>query len=447
MKRYIPISYLSLSLAFAFSACGGDAGKEADFAAPEQTAYPSLPAADPLDLPNANLGVGIRSGAPIASAFFASNIYNDVVDTFPHAFIHVQAFDEAAPTFGEYLAYAPPPEAMARPATQFIGANGDNARFENRVPDVYNEIDAADAEAGAGGFASRSVVLNMWRLRKDWWVRWDGNLAEEANLKGKGPYGLNRPSMYDDVLDQIESVAEGQKPEYFIVGDEMELLLASDQGEGFSEAEFGNFMQFYRAAVDRIKAASPNTKVGAGINWDRFVERVAPLYATGTEFSATQVLDRAFEAVVLPIAEAGDIVALKSYRSPEDATITFPVENITVTDSYQFLRRLPTLYTLEKPIVFYSIGSPVTTSVGYLAQRNYLENFSTWTAGLDPEVVAWRFMMNFDGTDTADQVPAARCEAFTTSDRDFEMPLSACYDGLVTSVFSKKDPFDFLAGE
>ena len=426
------------------AACGGDDNNDAP-AAPER--YPELPAAEPLDLPGAELGVGVRSGSAIAAAFFAPNIYTDVTATFDHAFLHVQAYDEAAPSFGEYLTYAPPAEAMGRAPTAFIGANTSDARFERRAPDLFDELDAADAETGSGGFASRSVVLNMWRLRKDWWVRWDGNLGDPANLVGQGPYGLNRPAMYDDLLDQIEAVARTQQPRYFIVGDEMELLLGSDNGDGFSEAEFGNFMQFYRAAVTRIKAASPNTQVGAGINWDRFVEQVAPLYATGAESRNLAVLDRAFEAVVLPLAQHGDILALKSYRGPDDAEIDFPVANLTVMDSYQFLRRVNDLYEVDAPLVFYSIGSPVSTTVGYRAQQNYLESFATWTAGLDPEVVAWRFMLNFDGTDTNDQVPAARCHAFTTSERNFEMPLSACYDGLVTSVFSKKDPFNYLADE
>lgn len=436
---------LCLVLAIAAAAaCGGSENN--DSATPENP-YAPLPAAEPLDLPAAELGVGIRSGEPIAGAFFASAIYRDLVDTFPHALLHVQAFDEGAPTFGEYVFQSPPPDAMARPATQFLGANTPNALFGARVADLHDELDAAAAESGAAAHASTSIVLNLWRLRKDWWVRWDGNLQDPANVKGQGPYGLHREAMYDEVLDEIEIAAQAHKPRYFIIGDEMDLLLASDNGEGFSQAEFANFMQFYRAAVDRIKAQSPDTRVGAGINWDRFVARVAPLYATGEENFNLEVLDRAFEAAILPFVEAGGLLALKSYRSPDDETITFPVADLTVSESYQFLRRVEALYGTDAPLVFYSIGSPVNTPVGYLAQRNYLEAFSTWAAGLDPALVAWRFMLNFDGTDTSNQILSGRCEAFTTSDRDFEMPTSACFDGLVTSVFSKKDPFTYLAGE
>lgn len=437
---------LSLIVALLLVACGG-ADDENNEAPVQPERFPALEEAEPLDLSTVDLGVGVRSGGPIAAAFFADSVYRDVASVTPHAVLYLQAYDEAAPTFGEYLAYPAPAELMARPATQFIGANSDNARFEHRAADFYDEIDSATAQAGGEGFSSRTVVLDLWRLRRDWWVRWDGNLQDEANIKGKGPYGLNREAMYDDLLDQIEAVAQAQKPRYFIVGDEMDLLLAGDQGDGLSLAEFSNFLQFYEEAVARIKAQSPSTEVGAGINWDRFVENIAPVYVLGDETQNLEILDRAFQAVVLPLAEIGDIVALKSYRQGDDESITFPVGDLTVADSYQFLRRIEELYEFDKPLVFYSIGAPVNTPVGYLRQRNYLESFVEWTAGLDPALVAWRMMLNFAGTDTASQEIAERCEAFTTSERDFGLPITACYDGLITSVFSKKEPFLFLAGE
>lgn len=395
---------------------------------------------EPLVLPEQSLGVGVRSGSAIANAHFAPNVYKEVVGVLPHAFLHVQAYDEAAPTFGEFTSYAAPPEAMGRTAGDFIGANSGNARFAPRVADLMNEIDSAGAEAGAN-FTTHSVVLNLWRLRKDWWVRWDGNLGDESNTKGRGNYGMNRRDMYDDILGQIELVASTHKPAYFVVGDEMELLLATDDGDGFAPGDFINFVQFYRAAVTRIKAVSPNTKVGVGINWDRFVERVAPLYESLYDEEAIDPLKRAFEAVVLPLAEAGDVMALKSYRGANDVDIDLPLGKITVEESYQYLHNSTT------PIIFYSVGSPVTTPVGYQAQRNVLESFATWAAGLEPEVVAWRFMQNFEGSDTSDQQVTARCEAFTTSARAFEMPLSACFDGVVTSVFSTKPALDLLAGD
>ena len=216
---------------------------------------------------------------------------------------------------------------------------------------------------------------------------------------------------------------------------------------GLSEAEFSNFMQFYRQAADRIHEQSPETQVGAGFNWDRFVSTVAPNYATGAETNHNEVLDRAFHAVILPFAEAGDIVALQSYHDLDVEEIEFPVNNLPVKESYQFLRRLEPLYDLEKPIVFYAIGTPVDSPVAYLRQQNYLEQFEDWTSGVDPEVVAWRYLLNFDGTDTSNQEPSGRCLAFTESTRPFELPQSACYDGLFTSVFSAKDPFDYLAAD
>jgi hypothetical protein len=441
------LRYRSVILLFAIAAaCGGaDDNDENSDPAPER--FPALEEAEPLDLQSVDRGTGVRHGMAVATAFFAGDVYQEVTATVPNAFVYVQAYDEAAPTFGEYQVYPPPPEVMARSATDFIGMNADAGRFENRAPDIVSELETATAEGGGDGWNSVGIVMDLWRLRRDWWVRWDGNLDDEANLKGKGPYGLNRSDMAEDLLDQIESAAD-QQPRYFIIGDEMGLLLKTDDGDGLSMAEFSNFMWFFQEAASRIKEQSPDTKVGVGFNWDRFVERIAPAYALESDARNLEVLDRAFQAVILPFLENGaDIVALKSYRAPDDTEIEFPIANLTVKESYQFLRRLNALYEIDKPIVYYSVGSPVDTPVGYLRQQNYLEAFVDWNAGVEPEMVAWRSMLNFDGTDTADQQIAGRCLAFTTGDRDFEMPESACYDGLVDSVFSTKDPFTYLAGE
>lgn len=436
----------TIALVALIAACGGtDGTDEENNSAPDR--FPALEEAEPLDLQNTTLGTGVYHGSAIATAFFADQIYQDVVATVPNAFVYVQAYDEAAPVFGEYQVYPPPPEVMARDATDFIGMNADAGRFENRAPDIVSELETATAEGGGDGWKSVGIVMDLWRLRRDWWVRWDGNLDNEANVKGKGPYGLNRQDMTEDLLDQIESVAQSQKPDYFIVGDEMGLLLKTDEGDGFSMAEFSNFMWFFQEAAARIKAQSPDTRVGVGFNWDRFVERIAPAYALDGDSRNLEVLDRAFQAVILPFVEAGDIVALKSYRAPDDEEIEFPVANLTVKQSYQFLRRLGDLYGTDAPIVYYSIGSPVDTPVGYLRQQNYLEAFVDWNAGVEPEIVAWRSMLNFDGTDTADQQIDGRCLAFTSDQRDFELPVTRCYDGLVDSVFSTKEPFAYLSGE
>lgn len=428
------------------TACGGadDAENNGDSGG---QVYPDLEPAEPLDLQDVELGVGVRHGEALGMAYGGAAAYEEATANLDHAFLWVQAYDEAARVFGEYHIYpAPPDVADARTASDFLGAQAPAARFTARAADLYEELDEAAAEGG-GSFGARSIVLDLFRLRGDWWVRWDGNLDDEVNRVGKGPYGFNRADMYEDLLDQIEQVAESQQPRYFILGDEVERLLADSDGPGLSAAEFSNFMAFYHEAAARIHEASPETRVGAGINWDRFVSRVAPDYATGEETSHIEVLDRAFAAVVLPFAEAGDVVALQSYRDVDDVEIEFPVNNLPVEEAYQFLRRLGDLYALEKPIVFYSIGTPVESPVSYLRQRNYLEQFAQWVAGIEPELVVWRYLANIDGTDTANQMVSGRCQSLTESTRDFELPLSTCYDGLFTSVFSAKEPFDHLTGE
>lgn len=432
-------SIIACSLLFA--GCGGSANNDDLPVEPER--FPALPEAEPLDWSSVELGTGLRSGSAIATAFQAGGVYGDIQSNVPHVFYYVQAYDEGAPRLGGYVFNDPPPaNSMEQPATAFI-TDGSLGFFEPRVDDIYDEVASADAEAGSGGFESESVVIDLWRLRRDWWVRWDGNLDDESNTKGKGPYGMSREDMQSDILDQLEAVAADHSPRYFIIGDDMDLLLAGDSGDGFSIADYSNFLQFFEKAVTRIKDASPNTRVGAGINWDRFVERVAPqYYDEGRHSQALDVLDYAFEAVVLPLAEIGDVVSLETYRGPNDETIDYPVGELTVTESYQFLRRLNDLYMLDKPIVFYSVGTSVESPVSYLPQQNLLEAFATWTAGVEPELVAWRTMANLAGSQSADQQLGGTCRTLTQD--PFMMPVSTCYDGLIDAVFSTKDPYDYL---
>ncbi len=439
-RRILPLAVVLVT------ACGG---AEEDEPTTPELPYQDLEPAEPLDYDAVEIGVGLHHGEALAIAYGGTPSYEKAAATIDHAFMWVQAFDEGAATFGEYLVYPAPSEVTdARSASDFIGTNSANARFEARADDFAAELEAA-AEEGGASFGKKSIVMDLFRLRGDWWVRWDGNLDDEVNRVGKGPYGLNRDDMYEDLLDQIEAVAAAQKPDYFIIGDEMERLLADTDSEGLSTAEFSNFHAFFQEAVSRIHEQSSATKVGVGFNWDRFVAEVAPMYATGAEISHLQVMDRAFAAVILPFVEVGDIVALQSYRDVDDLEVPFPVNNLPVDETYQFLRRVDGLYELngEKPIVFYSVGTPVDSPVAYLRQRNYLEDFAVWTAGVNPEVVAWRTLVNIDGTDTSTQEVSGRCRSLTETTRDFQLPISACYDGLFTSVYSAKDPFDLLSGE
>ncbi len=388
-----------------------------------------------LDYTAVDIGVGIRSGDLMAMANFNPGEYSAVTSGTPHGVLHVKSYDAAAQSFGEYITYPAPMDVTARTPIDF-STNLRAGSFGNRVNDLYEETTTWSSEAGAEDFASKTVVLDFWRWRKDWWVRWDGNLEAENNRVGQGPYGFNRQQLVEDLLDDVEQVASDHQPRYFIIGDEIERLLQTETTGGIAPAELSNFMAFFQQARERIRQASPNTKIGVGFRWERFANRVAPLYAADEGDDAEATLERAFEIVLMPFIERSDVVALSVYSEPGEDPANFA-----------FLSRLEELFEVEKPVVYYEVGSPVTTVVDYQSQATFLEDFARWNSGVNVEFVAWRSLLNFDGTDTNDQMVRGRCAAFTGSERDFEIDLSNCYDGLYTSVFSSKPAFDVLAGE
>lgn len=398
--------------------------------APER--YPDLPVAEPFQWSSVDVGVGVRSGESMGIASFAPETLPRISATFPHAVLRVQAYDEASQAFGEYLSYPPPAMLPSRGPVDFRGANTAAGTLAPRVADLVEEITTFGGEAGAE-FAETSVVIDLWRLKRDWYVRWDGKLDDPANTTGRGPYGFYRQDFSRDLLDAIEVVAQTHKPKYMVIGTEMERLLRTNEGNGLAPSEFANFMGFYQSAVERVRRGSPDTKVSFGLNWNTFVDRVAPQYGTADEDEAIRTLDLAFELTLLPLLEISDVMALSVYGTPtQDGS------------GYAFLRRLESLYGLDKPIIVYELGTPVDSVVDYLVQKNFIDTFETWMAGLNVEFVAWKGMTNLDGSDTSNQIPAGRCDALTRADREMLMPISGCYDGLVTSLFGDKDVFTYL---
>lgn len=397
-----------------------------------------LPAADPMVYHTQNLGVGLHHGAtvqlkPGASANGVLERVRPVVD---HAFLHVSGYDLFAATFGEYLYYAADSGAQARNAG-FFQSNRAAARFQPRAGDLVAEVKGAMANLGED-FASYSVVLDFWNPTAGWYAPWDGNTNRPPTN-----FGFFRDDLREDFLAQISAVAQAHQPRYFIVGSDMERLLLPGSST-FSQAEFANYVNFFQQAVKAIHAVSPQTQVGAGINWDRFAQQVAPAYVAALNGAPAsdapegalrhEDLHTAFSAIVLPLVSAGDILALKSYVKPVDAQ----------PSTYQFLRRLNELYQSDAPLVWYSIGSPVSASAGYTQQRLYLEQFAEWNAGLTPQVVAWGALMNIDGSDVGSGEIASVCKGMTGAANGFNVALERCFDGLFSSDLQPKPVFQAL---
>ena len=402
--------------------------------APER--YPALAQAAPLKLAAVDLGVGVRSGEPLLFSINLPDRFKVASQDLGHVMLRVQSYDELAQQFGEYTFYKAPNNVTARGAGDFI-QQAPLGNADRRAQDLTRELDEALMRAQASGFDKRSVVVDLWRTRRDWYVRWDGLLDEPINRVGKGNYGLGRKAMYDALVERAVTIARELKPQYMILGDEMELLLATDQGAPLSRGEFSSFLSFYQEAAAKIRQASPGTKVGAGIHWDRFTSRVALSYSARDSAAALTHadLDAAFSAVILPILAHSDILALKSYRPPgEDAA-----------PAYQFLRRLPALYQINTPVVWYSIGSPIENNAGAVRQRNYVADFAAWNAGVNVEAVFWDRLLNIDGADTANQQISGRCESLVRDQsKGFNAPLSSCYDGLFDSLYQPRPALNGL---
>ncbi|MEM1348640.1 MAG: hypothetical protein AAGI01_08805, partial [Myxococcota bacterium] len=247
---------------------------------PDAKTFPFLTPVDPLELRDDALtrGVGIYSGEPLAFALNEEDLRaNNATGNFPkvaaassHAMLHLKTYDELTQDFGEYVYQSIRQSEPARSPSAFLDQPG-QGDLSRRALDLDAELDAALERVGLvgdmAGLEQRSVVVDFFRTRGDWYVRWDGLLTVE-NRMGEGIYGLGREDMYNDLLDEVGKVARTLEPTYFIVGDGMERLLASEGGApGISPAEWANFVSFYRDAYDKIKEASPDTRVGVGINW------------------------------------------------------------------------------------------------------------------------------------------------------------------------------------
>jgi hypothetical protein len=406
--------------------CGDDAGTPR---------FPELSEADDLEYESDRLGVGFHHGETVQFDSSAPNggVLGQTRPVISHAFLNVGIYDEFASTLGEYHVY---PSSDAARGASFFDSNPSAARLSPRADDLHAEVSTALSQGSFEEFASYSFVIDFWKADGSWYLAWDGK-----SDRSHDNYGLYRDDMRDEILSQLESLAQTHKPRYIVVGNGMERLLGTEEGEPLSRTEFSNFVSFFGRAVTAIERVSPETKVGAGINWDRFTRHVAPRYGadsgagqTGSAVSP-ETLDRAFEAAILPLVEAGGIVALKSYVDPEEAQ----------PSTYQFLRRLGALYGVDKPIVWYSVGSPATSPTGYNRQGIYLEEFAQWNAGVDPEMVAWRTLMNIDGADVGSGDVTGRCRGLTAEANEFGVPIERCFDGLFSSVLQPKEGFDFLA--
>ena len=413
---------------------GADMGPEKK-KTPEEL-YPELSTLRPLDLKSVpTVGYGLYHGT---AAAFASD-----ANALPalkralglrHVIYHVQTFDELAVALGEYT-YHPVPGTVPNQRGPEVFANQAPAgALRARTLDLRGEVQGASSKAGVGAPESESLVVDLWRINRSWYVRWDGLFNPENQSKTAFIYGLADEEMVSGVLRSVEETARELKPKYLVLGDEMERLYAQ-QGGGIAKQEWSALIAFFQDAIKRIKDASPDTKVGVGVNWDRFATEVALEYAKDAGLGTTvtpQVLDQAFRAILLPLVEAGGILTLRSNASPGAGPL----------DYYQFLRRLPDLYGVNPPVVWYSLSSPIESLSGDPTQANVVASFLEWNAGVNVEAVYWARLANIDGANGTGDMIIGRCRTLVEDQgKDFSLPKSDCFDGLFDSLFSIKPVF------
>lgn len=423
----------ALCLIFAVAACGetdGDDGSD------------DTESDQPLNLAETTFGVTFHHGeAGVLEE--GEDLDQDVIDgaleTSGAAFLHVQSYDEHTWQFGDWEVHPPDDggDSDYRRAGTFQG-DPDLARFENRVGDLVDEVEGTFGEFGNDGFDELGVIFDVWRMRGDWYVRWDGNLDNEANRIGEGAYGFYRADMTGDLVSQLATAADEHAPKYLVVGTDMGRLLGREGEGGLAPDEFSNFRQFYTKVVEEVRGDNPSTRVGVGFDWDRFARHIAPAFGEGSmgEVPPRETLRRAFRAVIYPLAQSGQLLALKSYRLPsEDA------------EHYEFLADLDEMFEMENiSIIWYSVGSPVEKSVSYRQQRTYLKNFIEWNKGIEPDLVVWRSLLNIDGADLGDQGIGGRCKAMVEEEY-FQLDKRHCFDGLFDSGFRPKEVFELLEQE
>ena len=431
-------AFVALLCAALFASCGGGAEEENDTTpAPEPERFPALEEAEPLDLKalaaDDQLGVSVRHGELRALKENDPSARVRATALFPHALYRVQAYDELARFYGEYTTYSIN-AADAEDARVFL-MDRSRGLLDRRVEDLSEEV--------GGAFERTSIVVDFWRTNQEWFVRWDGLLDQEINRLGIGPYGMGRPDMREDLLDHIETIAAAKTPHYMILGEGMEQLWlkTTEGGVDVYKSEWFAFLSFYQQAVTRIKAASPETQVGVGINWDVFTQEVTLEYArlSGRAASETKLdealLDETFRAILLPLTEWGDLLTLRSYRAPGEANAW----------TYQFLRRLPDLYGAPIGVVWYDIGTPTQGSATAQRQRSYLNDFLEWNAGVPVEAVFWSRLLNVDGADGANQTITGRCQSMVEDeDKNLQFPRDRCFDGAFDSLFQTKPALLFL---
>src|SRR5690554_3617893 len=225
MSRRSASTLVCASLALAgLVACGG-----------EEDPFTDLEPAAPLSLDKSQLGVGLHHGEALALAANRPASVEPLSESVAHGLLRVKSYDELATVVGEYHAHPLPSGFDARGPNDFPTGGTPAGRLAERTDDLVAEIELAGQEAGTALVSELSVVVDFWRERGDWTVRWDGLLNQNTNIEDEDTYGFARETMVNDLLDDLDKIAQTHQPSWIIVSDAMDRLVAGPDKKPISE--------------------------------------------------------------------------------------------------------------------------------------------------------------------------------------------------------------------
>lgn len=344
------------------------------------------------------------------------------------------------------------------------GGTVSESRFDAHVQTLADEVSML------GGFDETVVVLDLMRLSdgqatgalEPYLVSWDGNDRPEDR------YGFWREDYRQHVLDQVRAVAETQQPATMVIGAEMERYLSMAGGD----TDYANFVTLYREAYDVVKAVSPSTRVGAGIDWVRFQLDIVPNETlTGEEIPSAVDVDRAttqipcdsvtgtdeearlvrractqkaFERYIEPLLRnlepnqptaADGAVVEAAYRSTADVLALaaigrqgdFGNDPSTIDDDFFGALRS---WSVDYPVVWYEVNWRISGAVGADTQDRWLQTLLGAQTGVSVDLVAWAAVKD---------LLMSECGKLTN---DLFAPQTVCFQGLWSDSLAPKAVFD-----
>ena len=417
LSRWTLLALLPLSLSWATLGCGDEA--ETTVASDRLSDAEPQPSAQPLTLSKENTAIPLRPPLRRGDEYRGdltliktNSSFDTLTNQLGAAVITLQVLDEREATTS-------PEDPQQNPAPFQAG---------KRSRDLVAEIDGALTESGNPDWAEYVLVVDLFRLKRNWLVRWDGTNIRQ--FEEPGEYGLWRDDMRQDLKAIMvgavnELLGRGKPLKRVVFGVGMERLLASSDG-GVNPTDYANFVTLFREVKAELATQAPEVEVSAGLNWDNLVTHVAALYtATGKlEDVKFGEIRAAWRDVAEPLYADADFIALSS--EPDPSLYNGNPANLPQSH-YALLAEVQG----PRPVVWHSIHWPVESKAVKALQDDYLERFLALNGGNDVALVSWKQLIDLPEG-------AADCNSLVS----LGAPPSDCYAGLFSDSVAPTDLSD-----